>query len=349
MKNQDALSLDEAVVVRSSFMCFEGKLYKRMGTKLFCVENESTLIRKSIAIHQSLGHCSPASIRRQLAKSFWHPDLLLHAQEALRLCENCSFRLPQSVVGQTLNPLPPTTPFARWGLDFTGPLSILNQRLYLLNAIDYATSWAYSVPSAAVTSRDIVILLHQIFIAYGPPREVITDNVSQFLSFDVSSMLKAYRVDHRTTTPYHPRANGKCERFNGTIKQIITSTMRDNPTFDFQTVVTLSLSVYRNRPLSHAHSLYFLVYGCQPPQTPSDNVVYPVYTREPSTADDDEAAEFRLHELHDDEDGGLVLVRRQINSVRYADNDRVLTRGEKGTVSRVCNWRLGSLQESEAK
>lgn len=92
--NPDALNPEQTSIVRSIFMCFDGKRFRRVGTRLLCVENESTLMHKSVTIHKSLGHCSPASIQRELEKSFWHPNLLLYAQEALRLCENCSFRLP---------------------------------------------------------------------------------------------------------------------------------------------------------------------------------------------------------------------------------------------------------------
>lgn len=55
-----------------------------------------------------------------------------------------------------------------------------------------------------------------------------------------------------------------------------------------------------------------------PRKAPPDSGIYPICTREPSLAEDDETAYFRLHELRDDEDGRLVPVRRKINSVRYA-------------------------------
>lgn len=237
------------------------------------MENGDTLIERSISIHRSLGHCSPAAIRRELEKSFWHPALPLYAQEALRLCENCSFRLPQSVVGQTLDPLPPTTAFARWGMDYTGPVMFSNKRFYLLNAIDYATSWAYSVLSSSAISRDILILLNDIINVHGSPRELVTDNEPQFVSAEVVTMLQAYNIEHRKTTPYHPRANGKCERFNGIIKQILLATLRDNPSFNAHTALSYSLRVYRQRPQSHGYSPYFLAFGCDLPQARHQQVL----------------------------------------------------------------------------
>lgn len=116
--------------------------------------------------------------------------------------------------------------------------------------------------------HEVIRLLHQITLAHGAPRELVTDNGSTFVADDVVSMLKALHIERRSTTPYHPRTNGRCERFNGVIKQIISTSPYYQTNLPAEMVVANALLVYRTRPLLHGFSLYFLVYGCNPPSQP---------------------------------------------------------------------------------
>lgn len=122
--NPVVLTPEEHVLTKNSFLCIGNILYKRDGTNLLQVNDELSLIDMAKDIHKTLGHCSAAAIERQIRKHHWNSAITLLAQEAVRQCDNCTLRLPQDTIGQTLDPLPPAQPFCRWGLDFTGPITV---------------------------------------------------------------------------------------------------------------------------------------------------------------------------------------------------------------------------------
>ncbi|OAE32832.1 hypothetical protein AXG93_3645s1000 [Marchantia polymorpha subsp. ruderalis] len=67
--------------------------------------------------------------------------------------------------------------------------------------------------------------LFQIFCRFGPPLELVSDRGKHFLKQKVEEMTTLYRVKHRKTTPYHPKANGLTKRANGIIRKILNKTV----------------------------------------------------------------------------------------------------------------------------
>ena len=47
-----------------------------------------------------------------------------------------------------------------------------------------------------------------IFYKFGYPRELVTNQGIQFTSHLIEDLLAHHKIKHRTSTPYHPQANG---------------------------------------------------------------------------------------------------------------------------------------------
>ena len=108
-------------------------------------------------------------------------------------------------------------------------------------------------------------LHNKIFQDYGPPREIITDNGKQFTSDIVADLMQKVRTRHHLTSPYHPRSNGKVERYNGLLGKILTRMLVGQPVALWDAYLPVAL--YATRVRSHAttkFSPYQLVYGRQP-------------------------------------------------------------------------------------
>ena len=71
-------------------------------------------------------------------------------------------------------------------------------------------------------------LLEEIFVRYGVPREIVTDQGTQFTSKLVKDITKKYQIKHKRSTPYHPQANGQVESTNKTLEAINTKTVAMN-------------------------------------------------------------------------------------------------------------------------
>ena len=56
-----------------------------------------------------------------------------------------------------------------------------------------------------------------IICRFGVPREIVTDNGSQFISFDFQNFCDKYKIKLSFSTPRYPQANGQAESTNKTI------------------------------------------------------------------------------------------------------------------------------------
>ena len=75
------------------------------------------------------------------------------------------------------------------------------------------------------TKQTIVnFLFEEIFVRFGIPREIITDQGAQFTSKLVQEIANKYKIKHQKSTPYHPQANGQVESTNKNLETIMTTT-----------------------------------------------------------------------------------------------------------------------------
>ncbi|KAG0152676.1 hypothetical protein PDIDSM_2481 [Penicillium digitatum] len=94
---------------------------------------------------------------------------------------------------------------------------------WIITAIDYATGWPLAKALPDAIEEAIAEFLHEdIFTVYGAPAEFLNDNGANLLATSVQYFIKPINTKHRTTTPYHPRTNGKVENFNGLLGRMLT-------------------------------------------------------------------------------------------------------------------------------
>ena len=71
------------------------------------------------------------------------------------------------------------------------------------------------------TSNPTIKACQLLFSRFGIPKEIVTDNGSQFVSQEFTQFLKVLGVKHTPVTMYHPQSNGEAERMVRTIKENI--------------------------------------------------------------------------------------------------------------------------------
>ena len=60
--------------------------------------------------------------------------------------------------------------------------------------------------------------LIKLFTRVGLPREILTDQVSNFQSHLLAELYLLLHIEAVRTSPYHPQTDGLKERFNKTLK-----------------------------------------------------------------------------------------------------------------------------------
>ena len=75
-------------------------------------------------------------------------------------------------------------PFERWVLDFEGPITPMSRnKRYILVCTDSVTKWVEPKALYQANEQSIVdFLFEEIFTRFGVPREILTDQGTQFMS-----------------------------------------------------------------------------------------------------------------------------------------------------------------------
>lgn len=119
-------------------------------------------------------------------------------------------------------------PNQMWATDIKGGFRIKweKKRLYLVPIIDDHSRFVLSCGLYLnMKSENINEQLVNTIKTYGPPREMLTDNGTQFIptkdqtsKAEFGKILESFGVKHRRTGVLKPNTNGKVERFNRTLQ-----------------------------------------------------------------------------------------------------------------------------------
>ena len=184
-------------------------------------------------MHESYGHLGAPGILGAVRYRAWWSTLTKNFQEYLKRCPNClasgpsKKRMERELHRHQVQKL---RPFERWSIDLVGILpKTPHGNRWIITAVDFATGWpvAKALPDAKATT--IAAFLYDLCCMYGVPREILTDLGANFVGKVMEHYLTKLGVAHATTTPYHPRTNGKVENFNGLIGRTLTKLFLKKP------------------------------------------------------------------------------------------------------------------------
>lgn len=98
------------------------------------------------------------------------------------------------------------TPWNKIGLD----LFEIKNKTYLV-AIDYYNNYIEIDLLHKTTSKAVVVIQKNQFTRFDIPRTIVADNGPQFTAAEFRLFTEKWGIDHITSSPHHPGANGKAE------------------------------------------------------------------------------------------------------------------------------------------
>jgi ribonuclease HI len=221
------VSAERIVRLAKRYTLVEGDLYRRgaNGILMRCITQEEG---RGLLTEVHGGECgSHSSSRTLVGKAFRHgfywPTALQDAAELVRKCTACQFHAKQiHTPAQSLQMIPPSWPFAVWGLDILGPFPrAVGGYRYLYVAIDKFTKWPEVTPVVTITQGTATAFLKSIVCRFGVPSRIIADNGTQFRSRVFQGYCEDMGIQLCFASVAHPRSNGqgregKCRNPQGT-------------------------------------------------------------------------------------------------------------------------------------
>ena len=214
---------------RDEIACLDGLMFK--GLKLIIPKT----LRKEMLelVHEThLGTVKCKSRAREVM--FW-PSMSSDIEEKVANCSICAkvnMKMPPKE--PLLNHELPERPWSKVAADI---FEYKNEN-YLVT-VCYYSKWPHLQKLQNMTSKSVIACLKAQIGLYGYFDELITDNGSNFASYEFKNFAKEYGFVHTTTSPHFASSNGQAERTVQTVKNILKKNADPQK----------ALLVYRNTPI----------------------------------------------------------------------------------------------------
>ena len=211
------------------------------------------------------GHFGRRKTTERILKRFFWPGV---CKEVRALCRSCPKCQKTAVIQKNRAPLKPLpiidVPFLRIAMDIVGPLVRTDKgNRYVLVVMDYATRWPEAVALKSVDSETVARALVELFARVGIPKEILTDQGSNFVSRLMTEFYRLTGVTPIKTSVYHPQTDGMVERFNATLKRMLRKSVAKDAK-DWDQLLPFMLFAYRGaKHATTGFSPHELVYGRQ--------------------------------------------------------------------------------------
>ena len=234
----------------------EGVLYRQWESASGDKEHWQLIVPQSLKddvlrqVHDSptAAHLGKKKTLGRLRERFFWSGCDRDVRRWCRECDLCASRK-----GPSKRPRAPMkaynvgAPLERIAIDVTGPLpSTDSGNKYVLVVADYFTKWteAYAIPNQE--AETVAKKLIEEFVArYGVPREIHSDQGRNFESDLFREVCRLLDLDKTRTTPLRPQSDGMVERFNRTLKSMLSLFVSENQR-DWDRHLPLLLMAYRS-------------------------------------------------------------------------------------------------------
>src|SRR5690348_3541928 len=108
-------------------------------------------------------------------------------------------------------------------MDWIGPLPMSKHKnQYIFTCVDVVSRYACAMSFSAQSTKNTVCALNELWLnRYGLPKVIMHDNGSVFTSTNMKLLCEQLSIKQHCVLPYAAQSNGICERFIGTLKQMI--------------------------------------------------------------------------------------------------------------------------------
>ncbi|XP_038060519.1 uncharacterized protein LOC119731418 [Patiria miniata] len=168
--------------------------------------------------------------RLRQAPVFWR-EMQRQAEEWCQKCHKCgSKKSPPRPLKAPLQQYLVGAPMERLAIDLTGRFPRTRTGNYsIMSVADYFTKWVEAFPIPDQTAQTVAkVLVEQVITRFGAPLEIHTDQGREFEAELFQGTCKLLGVQKTRTTPFYPQSDGMVERFNRTVKTMLSLFVHEN-------------------------------------------------------------------------------------------------------------------------
>ena len=267
--------------------CFmeNGLLWRRLKRQgdsahvvLFVPESMKSDILAEAHGGQFTGHDGIFKTKERVLQCYYWPGMDKDINDFIKMCVTCQKRAKSGQNSNTfLQPLPQcSAPNQRVHADLFGPLKTSGSgKKYILCLTDAMTKYVELVALPDKEAQTVAEATFNRWICrYGSPLQLTTDGGKEFCSKLSDQLYKLMKIDHLTTSPYHPQCNSQAEIVNKTIAKYLSSFV-DESTLDWEIYLPPLMFAYNTSMHSTTKfSPFFLTFGQKPraPHFPSPDI-----------------------------------------------------------------------------
>ncbi|EER11975.1 retrovirus polyprotein, putative [Perkinsus marinus ATCC 50983] len=197
--------------------------------------------------------------------AYW-PGMAQDIEQHLASCTSCINAKRPAPAPAPLTPMPIGRPWETIGVDLLSVPENADGISTLLVVQDYFTKWAHVVPLRQHTWKDVGQALYQLFLFFGPPLRLHSDQGPPFEGWMFKHVLGLLGIKKSKASVYHPAGNGLVERFNQTFLQLLR--VHVATTYDW--LAHLNSIVWHYTTSIHSStraSPFYLMYGREAPSS----------------------------------------------------------------------------------
>ena len=212
------------------------------------------------------GHLGQDKTLGRLKERFYWPGHWNDVHNWCRTCATCaSWKTPSPKMQAQLQTVKTGYPMQLVATDILGPLPLTeNGNCYLLVATDYFTHWVEAYP---IPNQELVTVANKLtkefFFQFSLPDQLHSDQGRQFESTLISEVCKLLQIHKSRTTPYHPQGDGLVERFNRTLLDMLSTTIKDHHNSWEDHVQAVCLAYNTSVQPTTGYTRFYLMFGRQ--------------------------------------------------------------------------------------
>jgi len=265
----ELMETDESV--RSKYKYEKGRLYRLVHTdkdrplaKLFVPKRQRSILMYFAHDNDLFG--GHMGVKKTLGKlqSFYWPKMTQQVTKYVKTCDVCQrFKEDKGLKQGFMHILPVQKAFETVFMDLITPIHrSFSGNGTIITLIDGYTRYGIAKAFNQVLSETVVdFVTEEVLLRHGLVKRIICDNGSVFKSSVFQNAMQKLGIEVSFTCPYNPQANGRVERWNGTLKGILKKYI-DKDQFDWDKHLSKAVYIYNNtRHESTNYSPYELLHG----------------------------------------------------------------------------------------